>query len=203
MKHAKHHAGFTLLELIISIGIFVMIFVSMTQIFFLMQTTIARINAQREMVAWLTIMTQTVATDLENYAVDVKKSDASTLALKHVSREKNKDEEVHVIYRTTPVTVGGESGYSLVREVQKGTQQPTRQIFNSPLFFFSDITLRVTPDSSQSEAYRCSVLPAVTMRLAVKGNPTEKALKNMDPTVLQTSFSSNDNPASYRTECKT
>lgn len=188
----SHKAGFTLIELTISVAIFVMIFVSMTQIFFLLQGTIARINAQREMVAWLSIITQTVSTDLENYAIDTNNSSASTLALQHVS------DGSKVWYRILPAPTG-QQGKVLSREVQPAGGQTRQSTFSSPLFYLPDLSMRVSPD--RANPLKCSLLPSVTLRLHVQGNPDDHSLSNLSDS-LQTTFSSNVYPLSYSKDCQ-
>lgn len=195
MKTRPLQSGFTLIELTISVGIFVVVFISMTQIFFLMQGTIARINAQREMVAWMTNVTQTMATDLESYAIVVQESDARTLTLQHVS-DKGK-----IIYRQSEEQKDGQEEHVLTREVQNvlgNSTQTTLNTYTSPLFYFSDISMHVSPD--RGNTLRCSILPSVTLHLTVAGMPGDSRLSNLH-TEVQTTFSSNANPLSYSKTC--
>lgn len=195
MHKTRTKSGFTLVELTISVGIFIVVFVSMTQIFFLMQTTIARINAQREMVAWMSTITQTIATDLENYAINVEESNARTLALHHVSNGSK------VLYRLSSDTREGQEEKVLHREVQPENGPATIQTYTSPLFYFSDITLRVTPNSTMAPELRCALLPAVTTHFTLQGDPKDQRLATLPPRSIQTTFSSNTYPLTYSQTC--
>lgn len=202
-KNTHFHSGFTLVELLVSIGVFIIVFISMTQIFFLMQGTIARINAQREMVAWLSTITQTISTDLENFAINAETSDARTLSLE----SRSKDEKV--FYRVNPAPASlhtnsgsSASGWSISREVSTGSgTSATSSIaeFTSPLFYLEDVHLRVTPE--KGDQMRCSVLPAAMINLTLAPRPESKRL-GTQKSYLQTTFSSNDNPLSYSKACQ-
>lgn len=188
--HTK--AGFTLVELTVSIGIFVVVFAAMMQIFFVMQGTIARINAQREMTAWMSTMIQTIATDFETAAISVEQSDGNVLVLTDVSTPDRR-----IVYRTNKVTDDGMTEILLQREVVD--QERSRvDTFRSPLFALSEAQLVVTP--SKTHPLRCSILPALQLRLTLAGRPGDTRLAALRLPV-ETAFSSNANPQRYAQEC--
>ncbi|PIV90156.1 hypothetical protein COW46_04680 [Candidatus Gracilibacteria bacterium CG17_big_fil_post_rev_8_21_14_2_50_48_13] len=189
----KHAAGFTLVELTISMGIFVVIFAAMTQIFFLMQGTIARINAEREMTAWVSTITQTIATDLERYAISVEESEGNALVLKRPQDDST------IVYRTKQQNLGDRTEMELMREVKEEGQTSLSR-YTSPLFILSDVRMHVSP--GKTNPLRCSILPAVALHLEVRGKPGDARLQNM-LLPIDTVFSSNENPQSYAQGCRT
>lgn len=192
MTTTQNKAGFTLVELTVSIGIFVVVFAAMMQIFFVMQGTIARINAQREMTAWMSTMVQTIATDFETTAIAVEESDGNVLVLTDIS-----DPHRRLVYRTKKLTEEGATEVLLQREVidKEGSRVDT---FRSPLFALSEVSLTVTP--SKTHPLRCSIFPALQLRLTLTGRPGDARLASLR-LPMETVFSSNANPQRYAQEC--
>ncbi len=169
----RYQRGFTLVELMLSMGIFLMIFTVMTQSFLFLSQSIGEIQDAQKLSAHISSISQVLGTDIDEYLIDPVKSSTTALTLYH------------------PVS-GDQVTYSFV-DIQ-GTLGLQRSSAEGVVALTSDQYPMVTGGFEvfprATDPKKCLVHPFV--RIHIKFENTS---------LLQTSFSSPHSSSLYQEQC--
>lgn len=182
--------GFTLVEIIISLGIFLMIFTVMLQNFFLLQNTMQNIERERNMTMFVSSALQTLASDIDEYRIDVDASARQAATLVLVSADPADSTRITYSFENTPE---GES--ALIRKTASGDIQTyVHDDYNLKNGFFM-----VRPLNTAG-ADTCKTHPSVSIGITVEyKRPTPNSPELVMP--IQTTFSSPETAYSYLSHC--
>ncbi len=190
VKKRNHvRRGFTLAEIIISLGIFVLVFTVMVQNFFLLQHTMQNIEKERTMTMFASSALQTIASDIDEYRIDIRASsqNASTLVL----ASPDPQNLTRITYAFSQ-DAGGKT--ILTRKTSSGDQQE----YKHDSFSIKDGFFTVTPKANDRNA--CKTHPSVTVGLTLEYiSPVSGTVEKSMP--LQTTFSSPETAYSYLANC--
>lgn len=190
MIRKKHlQPGFTLAEIIISLGIFVLVFTVMVQNFFLLQHTMQNIEKERTMTMFASSALQTIASDIDEYRIDIQTSsqNASTLVLASPDPQNTN----RITYAFTQDNTGKTV---LTRKTSAGEQQE----YSHESFSFKEGFFNVTPKANDRNA--CKTHPSVTIGMTIEYiSPASGMIEMSMP--LQTTFSSPETAYAYLENC--
>ena len=190
MNKAHIKPGFTLVEIIVSLGIFLMIFTVMLQNFFLLQHTMQNIERERNMTMFVSSALQTLASDIDEYRIDVDASAKQAATLVLVSA--NPADSTRITYSFED-TADGES--ALIRKTASGDIQTyVHDDYNVKNGFFM-----VRPLNTAGKDV-CTTHPSVSIGMTVEyKRPTPNSPELVMP--IQTTFSSPETAYSYLSNC--
>lgn len=188
--HPRLAQGFTLVEILISLGIFLLIFTVMLQNFFLLQHTMQNIERERTMTMFVSSALQTLASDIDEYRIDIDASAREASSLVLVSA--NPADSTRIVY-TFGTNAEGKS--ALIRKTASGDTQT--YVHND--FTIKDGFFIVRPLKAAGRDL-CKTHPSVTIGMTVEYNkPTPTSPELILP--LQTTFSSPETAYSYLSNC--
>lgn len=189
--------GFTLLELLLSMGIFLLIFTTLTQGFLLVSKITARLDVQREMTIYSSKLLTSINNDMDSFPLLVheRKDNAISLENKDTSStvtyslQSLTEEEKNTIEKRLPNTISNANDLSVL--VRKENDKEYR--YFHPSFVLSKASIHISPEKDQE----CSFSPLVSIDATVLYIPKNRSETLQMQELLHTSFSSPEEPSAY------
>ena len=184
--------GFTIIELVVSMGIFILIFTIMVQLTIAIQGILRDIDEKREFSLFVQGITETLGADSDEMLLQVHNNGHTSVAFRSATGNKT------VRYSVGQSPNSGE--VVLSRTSQDGTSAATTtHTFTHPKFFLSNIAFLILPDSTALGQGGCTIPPAFAVHFTVGvKKPTHGESTSLP---IQTTFTSPEYPHAFKARC--
>ncbi|MFN7160951.1 MAG: type II secretion system protein J [Candidatus Gracilibacteria bacterium] len=207
--------GFTLMELIISIAIFLLIFTMLTQGFLTVLKISHQIEVNRELTLYSSKILNALSTDIDELKIDtsnnteintsnnaealnsftLQNNDGTKRIVYTLEIMKNSDIDTYYKDRKLTETLKGKDVYTLIRKVDNEEPEP----YISDNFVLTNPHFIKSPSTSLS---RCKYIPALTFSATVVYVPKLRGDNVQTSSYLQTTFSTPEDPLQFSQSCK-